>query len=117
MHYLPFRIPIQCNNNMPKCYFSQVPRQLSWDRSGSAHLEMSPALCKAKELGFSTPEQHLPPKSLSPDTRSSANGAKKAPSTSEYQSNGLDLRNESAAAKEGQGDGSSCFAEGRAGRE
>lgn len=65
MHYLPFRIPIQCNNNMPKCYFSQVPRQLSWDRSGSAHLEMSPALCKAKELGFSMSEQHLSPKSLS----------------------------------------------------
>lgn len=69
------------------------------------HLEISSVLRKAKELGFSMPEQHLPPKSsLSSDTCSSVNGAKKAPGASKFQSN--DLRNK----------GTGCCSEGGAGR-
>lgn len=50
-------------------------------------------------------EQHLPSKSLSPDTHGSANSAEKAPSASEFQSHSLDLRNK----------GAGCRSEGGAG--
>lgn len=89
-------LPVQCNNNMPKCCFLQVSCQLLRDRGGSSRLEMSPALHKAKDLGFPMPEQHPSPKSLSPDTHSSAIGARKAPRASKFQSSGLDLRNKGA---------------------
>ena len=120
MHYLPFCIPIQRNDSVPKCCFLQVPCQLSRDHGSSVRLEMSPALRKAKELGFSMPEQPLPPKSLSPDTRSSASGAKKAPGASEFQSNGLDLRNKGAGCCSKGGAGRQiqalCSRQGRAGK-
>lgn len=67
--------------------------------------QMSLVVCKAEELGFSMPKQHLPPKSTYPETFSSAHRAKKAPGASKFRSNGSHLRNT----------GGGCCREGGAG--
>lgn len=54
--------------------------------------QMSLVLCKAEEHSFSMPEQHLPPKSTYPETRSSASSAKNTQGASKFQSNGSDIR-------------------------
>lgn len=61
---------------------------LQWP--GTPHVSL--VLCKAEELGFSMPKQHLSPRSSYPEIRSSAHSAKRAAGASKFQSNGSDLR-------------------------